>query len=160
MDKKNALEAHRNVRQAPLLWDATMARESMEQAQKITAGQSCDVATVDQWDLDPNARYGRNTFAIHGTGCDWDSVVKSWSAEKIDPSNLNTGAHKFQTQGKDVTTIGCARASSGQCEAFVCQYSPKQTIVAGGNFEESLIGPEIACPQTCGGVLPCRNTEL
>jgi len=156
-----ALKAHNDVRSGPpLVWDTLLAKESLEQAQAIITDGSCNVATVNQWDMNPDAPFGRNTFAIQGASCDWDSVVRSWSAEKIDPRNLNTGAHKFQTQGVSVERVGCAQASSEQCHAFVCQYSPKQTVMANGNFEDALSGPEIPCPQTCGGVLPCRNTEL
>jgi len=156
-----ALRAHDAVRNAvPLAWDETLAKESLEQAQKITEDASCEVSTVDAWDMDRNAPHGRNTFAIHGIGCDWVSVVRSWSAETIDPDNLDTGANKFQTQGVAVEKIGCAQVSSGDCHAFVCQYSPRQTVVSHENYQNALAGPEIPCPGTCGGVLPCRNTEI
>ena len=163
-EEQAALQAHASVRGGgrPLLWDATLAEGAAEAAAAIVEHPgSCAVHSVASWDEDTSQPYGRNTFAIFGAECDWQSVVESWSAETVDERHLANAAHRLQTQGVSVARVGCASESSedGSCHAFVCQYAPRENAPASGRLRDVLIGPEVACPATCGGVLPCRNTE-
>jgi len=158
-----ALRAHVAVRNGrPLAWDASLARGAAEAASAIVeAPGPCTVHSVAAWDQDTRQPYGRNTFAIFGADCDWTSVVESWSAESVEASDPSNAAHRLQTQGTAVERVGCAKESSqdGSCHAFVCQYSPRQDAPASGRLRDVMVGPDVACPASCGGVLPCRNTE-
>lgn len=155
------LLAHNKVRslESQLYWSKAAAQYSVYAVRELLkhyeTTSECEVHTIAKLDVP-----GVNTFAIHGCACDWDSVVRSWSAEELDDEHPNKAAHRMQTQGVHVRSVGCARGSLGDCNAFVCQYEDAQSIVKGVQLQTYLTGPDIECPATCCHVLPCRNTEV
>ena len=82
----------------------------------------------------PNDPYGENLYAIIGGTASAQDVVSAWSGE-ASSYDLRTNAcsgmcgHYTQIVWRTTRRVGCAVASNGQRQVWVCNYDPPGNII-------------------------------
>jgi pathogenesis-related protein 1 len=123
------LAAHNLVRRSvgtpPLVWSERLAAFAQGWAEYL--------ATHRQFFHRPKSPYGENLFEITGAKSSPAEVVNDWASESRNYQyrfNACHGVcgHYTQIVWRDTKQVGCAAASSGRTEVWVCNYDPP------GNF--------------------------
>jgi hypothetical protein len=78
--------------------------------------------------------YGENLYMIEGRLAHGSEVVRQWAAESSNfdwRSNVCRGrcGHYTQIVWRDTQRVGCAVATSGLRQVWVCEYNPPGNIV-------------------------------
>ncbi len=127
------LAAHNEARRAagvpPLQWSADLAASAARWAETLR-GRGCAMRHSGQ------AGVGENLAWAGGQRMTPGQVVGMWVGERRDYNAArNTCApgavcgHYTQVVWRETRAVGCARASCGSSEIWVCQYSPPGNIV-------------------------------
>ncbi len=112
----------------PLAWSHEVAKFAQQWAEKLRAG-GCNLQHSQ-------GRYGENLAGGSGGMLDAASSTKMWFDEisKYDFGSggfsMETG-HFTQVVWKGTTKIGCAKASCGETDVFVCNYDPPGNVEGG-----------------------------
>lgn len=127
--------AHDRVRAtvgvAPLEWSPELARFAQRWADKLKQ-KGCDLQHRPRSGPDAQ-KYGENIFSATGQSPTAAEVVDTWAAELADydvKRNKCRGVcgHYTQIVWRASSRVGCAMASCGDTEVWVCNYDPP------GNF--------------------------
>jgi len=128
-------DAHNRVRKqvgvAPLQWSDELAVYAEKWAKQLQRKQ-CGLAHRPGRGKFAQ-QHGENLFSITGAQASAADVVESWAQEQADydyRKNRCRGmcGHYTQIVWKNTTEVGCALATCGQTEVWVCNYNPP------GNF--------------------------
>jgi uncharacterized protein YkwD len=124
LQPQNAVRA--GVGEAPLQWSQQLAGAAQQWADYlIESGQ------FRHW---PGDRYGENLYAITGGMATPGEVVAAWAGEARDydlRSNACSGVcgHYTQIVWRSTRAVGCAVASGGARQVWVCEYDPPGNVV-------------------------------
>lgn len=128
-------EAHSEIRRrvglGPVSWDPDIAAYAQEWADEL---QRRDCALEHRPRQGRFAqRYGENLFWQSGGTVRAADVVNDWASEEAN-YNLERNrcrgvcGHYTQIVWKETTRIGCAMASCGAAEVWVCNYDPPGNV--------------------------------
>ena len=129
-------EAHNKIRAelgiAPLTWSPELAAYAQSWADKLAAG-GCGLRHRPESGAD-RQRYGENIFGVGGYDPSADEVVASWAEEVANydaKKNRCRGVcgHYTQIVWRKSQRLGCAMASCGDSEIWVCNYDPAGNYV-------------------------------
>ena len=89
----------------------------------------------------PNNDYGENIYYASGMDVTPQKVVDKWASElsvfKYEPFTGNRGdGHYTQIVWSTTQTIGCAMASCGQQQIWVCNYDPAGNMTGDYPYEK------------------------
>jgi uncharacterized protein YkwD len=124
------LSAHAAVRAAvgvqPLQWSSHLATEAQRWANELLAR--------NQFEHERDLHYGQNLYDVTGGTALPADVVHAWAQEKqyYDPHTNTCSArcgHYLQVVWRDTRTVGCASASGGGRQVWVCDYLPPGNII-------------------------------
>ena len=128
--------AHNRVRAQlgvpPLVWSKELARYAQSWADKLQR-KGCDLQHRPRSGPDTQ-RHGENLFGASGQTPDVNEVVGSW-AEEVQNFNPKTNrcrgicGHYTQIVWRDSQRLGCAMATCGDTEVWVCNYDPPGNFV-------------------------------
>ncbi len=119
------LAAHNAVRARvgvpPLVWSDRLAAAALGWAEQLIA--------TGAFAHRPNDRYGENLYTIYGAFASPGQVVGAWADEARGydiRSNTCFGVcgHYTQLVWRQTRMVGCAVASRGPREVWVCEYDP------------------------------------
>lgn len=124
------LQAHNAVRAqvgvAPLIWSSQLAGSAQEWANHLVATHT--------FAHRPGNRYGENLYTISGAYASPANVIGAWAGEARG-YNLATNTcggvcgHYTQIVWRQTRAVGCAVASSGYQQVWVCEYDPPGNVV-------------------------------
>lgn len=128
-------EAHNQVRKrvgvAPLQWSNELAAYATQWANHLKQ-RNC---ALDHRPLRGQfaQKYGENLFLISGAHASASEVVEAWASEAADYNYKKNSCkgmcgHYTQVVWRDTQEVGCALATCGSTEVWVCNYNPP------GNF--------------------------
>ena len=124
------LQAHNAVRAQigipPLIWSSQLANFAQEWANHLAA--------TGNFSHRPGNRYGENLYMISGRSVSPSDVVRAWVAEARGydlQTNTCNGVcgHYTQVVWRQTRAIGCAVASYGYRQVWVCNYDPPGNVV-------------------------------
>jgi len=124
------LAAHNAIRarvgEHPLVWSAQVAAVAQDWANHLIA--------TNAFSHRPNNRYGENLYAISGGSMSATEAVNGWAAEARGydiRSNACAGVcgHYTQIVWASTRAVGCAVASNGYRQVWVCDYDPPGNVV-------------------------------
>ena len=124
------LEAHNAVRTrvgvAPLVWSPQLAAAAQDWANHLL--------TTGAFAHRPSNRYGENLYTISGGAASPTQVVASWANEARGydlHGNTCYGVcgHYTQIVWRATRAVGCAVASNGHREVWVCEYDPPGNVI-------------------------------
>jgi pathogenesis-related protein 1 len=124
LDAHNAVRARVGV--APLIWSPQLAVAAQEWANHLL--------TTGAFAHRPANRYGENLYTISGGAASPAQVVAAWASEArgYEP-NGNTCygvcGHYTQIVWRTTRAVGCAAASNGHREVWVCEYDPPGNVI-------------------------------
>jgi uncharacterized protein YkwD len=134
------VEAHRQVRvrhcAPPLRWSDKLAAVARSWAKKL-ASHGCALQHS-------RGAFGENLASGTSGSLDPASVVGMWAAEEKGYNfsrggfSMTTG-HFTQVVWRATTELGCARASCGSLDVFVCEYGPPGNVE--GAYKENVAPP-------------------
>jgi uncharacterized protein YkwD len=128
-DARAFVDAHTRVRERhcapPLRWSKTLEAEAKRWAQHLRS-KGCALEHS-------RGRYGENLAGgTHGS-LDAAAVVDMWAGEgarydfRRGGFSMSTG-HFTQVVWRGTSELGCARASCGGIDVFVCEYDPPGNV--------------------------------
>ena len=124
------LQAHNAVRAqvgvAPLVWSSQLAGVAQEWADRLLATNS--------FAHRPSNRYGENLYTISGGMASPGDVIDAWVSEAQGYNfsrNTCSGVcgHYTQIVWRQTRAVGCAVASSGYRQIWVCNYDPPGNVI-------------------------------
>ena len=124
------LAAHNAIRarvgERPLVWSPQVAAVAQDWANRLIA--------TGAFYHRPNNRYGENLYTISGGSMTVSEVVNGWAAEARGydiRSNACAGVcgHYTQIVWASTRAVGCAVASNGYRQVWVCDYDPPGNVV-------------------------------
>jgi uncharacterized protein YkwD len=128
--QQSMLALHNQVRKQagvpPLVWSDPLAAHAQEWADKLIARNA--------FEHSHDSHYGENLFEIEGARATPQQVIDSWASEargydyRINRCRGVCG-HYTQLVWRDTKEVGCAVASRGNREVWVCNYNPPGNYV-------------------------------
>ncbi len=124
------VQAHNAVRAPlglpPLLWSAQLAAVARAWADHLIA--------TGAFEHRPSDPYGENLYAIIGGTASPRDVVAAWAGEASSydlRTNTCSGVcgHYTQIVWRATRRVGCAVASDGQRQVWVCNYDPPGNVI-------------------------------
>ena len=120
----NAVRAQVGV--APLIWSSQLAGFAQDWANHLAATHS--------FAHRPGNRYGENLYMISGALASPSDVVAAWAAEARGYNRgtntcANVCGHYTQIVWRGTHAVGCAVASNGYQQVWVCEYDPPGNVV-------------------------------
>jgi len=128
--EQEMLAAHNAIRarvgERPLVWSPQVAAVAQDWANRLIA--------TGAFSHRPNNRYGENLYEISGGSMSVNEVVYGWAAEARGYDiRTNTCAgvcgHYTQIVWASTRAVGCAVASNGYRQVWVCDYDPPGNII-------------------------------
>jgi pathogenesis-related protein 1 len=128
--QQEILAAHNAVRSRhslpPLVWSPRLASVAKRWADHLLSS--------GQFRHNMDLPYGENLYMIEGGLARGSEVVRQWAAESSNfdrRSNVCRGVcgHYTQIVWRDTQSVGCAAATSGRRQVWVCEYNPPGNIV-------------------------------
>jgi uncharacterized protein YkwD len=130
------LQEHNTIRSErglpPVNWSVDLAKDAL--------GWARHLASIDQGEHDPSSRgkEGENIWWGTTGAFSYGQMVGSWGSEKKDfrygvfpdcrTRRSAVVGHYTQIVWKNTTSVGCALASNGKTDYFVCRYSPPGNV--------------------------------
>jgi pathogenesis-related protein 1 len=124
------LSAHAAVRASvgvpPLQWSSRLAGEAQRWANELLK--------TNAFEPEHDLQYGQDLFDKTGGTAQPEEVVRAW-AQEVQHYDAHTNTcsgrcgHYLQVVWRDTKDVGCAAATGGGRQVWVCDYSPPGNIV-------------------------------